>query len=177
MDSPEFRICRAKLPEARLLLLAAIEPADMKTLIRQTDCALEQIVPVLAPEFAVNRLEPAQQPRNQDGAMAPAVRLACVFSVFIAPENAGFHSRGALVAEIDEPGSFLVLAPDERHAAAAQTGIERLRHTQGQGDGHRRIAGVSSLLHHAQTRFHRFFMSRRYGEHMDSSRVFSIIDA
>ena len=109
--------------------------------------------------------------------MAPAVRLACVFSVFIALENAGFHSEGTLVAEIDEPGSFLVLAPDERHASATQPGIERLRHAQGQGDGHRRIAGVSPFFHDAQTRFHRFFMGRRYGEHMDSSRVFSIIDA
>ena len=149
----------------------------MKTHIRQADCILEQITPGLEPVFAVNRFEPAQQPWNQDGAMAPAVRLACVFSVFIALENTGFHSKGALVAEIDKSGSFLVLAPDERHAAAAQTGIERLRHTQGQGDGHRRIAGVSSLFHHAQARFDRFFMSRRYGEHMDSSRVFSIIDS
>jgi len=173
VDSPEFGVRGTKLLKARLLLLQAVEPTDLEALIRQPDCTRKQFSPRPSPEFAMNRLEPSQQPRNQDGAMTPAVRMADVFSAFIALENTGFHSKGALVAEIDEPGFFLLLTPDERHAAATQPGIERLHHPQGQGDRHRRIAGVSSLFHDAQTRFHRFLMGRRYGEHLGSSHIFS----
>ena len=156
---------RTKVYEAPLRLHTAMERADCEPLFRQTNRALEQIAPGPSPVYAVHRLEPAHKTGNQDGAMAPAVRIAEVSPRLVARENAWFHANGALVAEIDEARLLLVLAPQERHAAAAQTGIERLRHAQDKGHGHRRVAGIPALLDDAQTCLHRLLMGRRYREH------------